>query len=103
MELPETWRAIKPDSAADCEAELARELSAGHSLYGLPVRAVALGGSGDDVLFAVEDGTQRVAEVHLTWTQSPPERPPSPFATVYPSLEAWATEQMRADAEDFAS
>ena len=83
------------------ERELRRELSAGHPLSGLPVRTLARRQDCDDVLFAVEDGSGRVAVVHLTWTHTPPEQPPWPGTTVFPSLEAWAAEGMRADAEEF--
>jgi hypothetical protein len=55
----------------------------------------------DDVLFAIEDGTGRVAVVHLTWTHSPPEQPPWPGTAVYPTFEAWVAESMRADHEGF--
>lgn len=87
MEWPESWCGIKPNTAAAVEAELARELSPGHRLHGLPVRAIVLGGNGDDVLFEITDGSGQVAEVHLTWR---PERDPDwPFAEVYPGWAAF--------------
>ena len=52
--------------------ELLREVGVGHPLHGLPVRTLARRQDCDDVLFAIEDGTERVAVVHLTWTYSPP-------------------------------
>jgi hypothetical protein len=55
----------------------------------------------DDVLFALQDGTGRVAVVHLTWTHSPPERLPWPGSTLFPSLETRAAERMRSDAAKF--
>jgi hypothetical protein len=81
--------------------ELNRELSAGHPLFGLPVKTLARRQDCDDVLFAVEDGTGRVAVVHLTWTHSPPERPPWPGTTLFPSFEIWVAEGMRTDAVEF--
>ncbi len=45
-----------------------------HELYGLPVPAIARPVDTDDVLNAIEDGTGRVADVHLTWRRNPPER-----------------------------
>ena len=48
---------------------LRRELSAGHPLYDMPTRAVGRRQDCDDVLFSIEDGSGRVAVVHLTWTQ----------------------------------
>jgi hypothetical protein len=83
------------------ERELQRELSAGHPLFGLPVKTLARRQDCDDVLFALQDGTGRVAVVHLTWTHSPPERPPWPGTTLFQSLEIWAAEGMRLDAAEF--
>ena len=90
-----------PAQAAGLERELRRELAAGHPLFGLPVRTLARRRDCDDVLFAVADGTGRLAVVHLTWTRHPPGGPPWPDAAVYPSLAAWAAEGMRADTQDF--
>lgn len=73
------------------EEELQREISAGHPLFGLRVRTLARRRANDDVLFAVEDGTGRVAVVHLTWTHNPPDPPPFPRTVMFPSLEAWET------------
>ncbi len=57
------WHSVADDAAqvAGMELELARELSAEHELYGLPVRTLARRQDCDDVLFAIEDGTGRVA------------------------------------------
>ena len=103
MEWLVPWHSVADDPAqvAGMARELVRELSAGHSLYGLPVRTVARRQDCDDVLFAVEDGTGRVAVVHLTWTYSPPEQPPWPATYMYPSFEAWVAQGMRADSEEF--
>lgn len=100
MEWLAPWYSVADDAAqaAGMEQELRRELAAGHPLYGVPVRT--LGRNGDDVLFAVEDGSGRVAVVHLTWIQSAPDRPPWPDTAFYPSLQAWAADGMRSDHED---
>jgi hypothetical protein len=68
--------------------ELQRELSPGHALFGLPVTAIGRRLDQDDVLFAIQDGTDRVARVHLTWTASS-ESPPFPAATLYRTLADW--------------
>jgi len=101
VEWLEPWHSVAEDAAqvAGMERELQRELARGHPLFGLPVRT--LGGDCDDVMFAVEDGSGRVAVVHLTWTQTVPERPPWPETAFYPSLQAWATDGMRSDHADF--
>jgi hypothetical protein len=83
------------------QRELRGELAEGHPLHGLPVRTLGRRQDCDDVLFAMEDGSQRVAVVHMTWTHSPPDRLPWPLSRVYPSFEVWAVEGMRSDHDDF--
>ncbi|MBX7105466.1 MAG: hypothetical protein K1X57_15380 [Gemmataceae bacterium] len=96
------WYSVADDTdqIAGLEKELADELAAGHPLFGLPVRTLARRQDCDDVLFAIEDGSGRVAVAHLTWARHP-EPPPWPYTAVYPSLAAWAAEGMLADAEEF--
>jgi hypothetical protein len=97
----EPWYSISSDlvQAAGLEGELYRELSAGHPLFGLPARAIGRRDDCDDVLYCLEDG--RAALVHLTWISEPPDRPPWPHTTFFPSLATWAMEGMRADHDDF--
>jgi len=99
MEWLVPWQSVadKIAEAAGLERELSRELSAGHQLYGVPVRVLGRRQDCDDVLFALDDGTGRVAVVHLTWTHSPPDKPPWPVTAVYRSFDAWVTEGMRGD------
>jgi len=75
MEWIVPWHRLEEDGAqvAGIESELQRELSVGQSLYGLPARAIGRRQDDDDVLFSIEDGSGRVAVVHLTWTRSPPD------------------------------
>ena len=94
---------LGPDFAATFERVLAREVAPGHPLHGVPVAAIGKHGGCDDVLFRLLDGSGRVAVVHLTWTQSPPERPPWPAAELFASGEAFAAERMRPDHEEFAA
>ena len=86
--------------AAAFERVLTREVAPGHPLYGIPVAAIGKHDGSDDVLFRLLDGSERVAVVHLTWTQSPPERPPWPTAELFANLEAFAEERMRPDHEE---
>jgi hypothetical protein len=96
------WHPVSDSGqVAGMERELNRELSVGHPLFGLPVKTLARRQDCDDVLFALQDGSGRVAVVHLTWTQSPPERQPWPGTTLFPSFETWVAEGMHSDAEDF--
>lgn len=103
MEWLVPWHSVDDDSAqvAGMERELKREVSVGHPLFGLQVKTLGHRQDCDDVLFAVEDGSGRVAVVHLTWTHSPPERPPWPSTTMFPNLETWAAQGMRSDAAEF--
>jgi len=103
MEWLVPWYSVSDESAQAeaMERELYRELAEGHPLHGFRVRTLGRRQDCDDVLFAVEDGSERVAVVHLTWTYSPPDRLPWPVTTFYPGFEAWIVEGMRADHDEF--
>jgi hypothetical protein len=89
----EPWMPIDGDKARSTfEAELCRELGAGHPLLGLPVVAIARRGDQDDVLFMLSDG--RVAEVHLTWRRRREDDARWPRTSIYPSVEAWTEHRM---------
>jgi hypothetical protein len=88
MEWVEPWYSIAGNEKLTLELELARELTAGHPLYGAPVSALGRRLDCDDVLFGLTDGTGRVALVHLTWSAG--EKPPWPWTDIYPSIDAWA-------------
>ncbi len=66
------------------EAELARELVAGHVLFGKTVRAAARRWDRDDFLFV---GEEIVAVVHLTWSRE--TDPHWPSTVLYASLSDW--------------
>lgn len=97
------WYSVSDDlvQVAGMERELQRELSPGHPLFGVPVKTLARRQDCDDVLFAVQDGTDRVAVVHLTWTRSSPEGPPWPITTVFANLGTWAVEGMHSDSAEW--
>lgn len=63
------------DEADALHAELTREVSHGHTLYGVELRVIARATPQDDVVVETSDG--RVALVHLTWSGHP-ETPPWP-------------------------
>jgi hypothetical protein len=85
----EPWQPIETPSEADAlRPELNRELPPSHPLSGLPLRAIGRRRDGDDVLFAIEDGSGRVASVHLTW-RAAREVLPWPTTTLYKDLSAW--------------
>jgi len=91
---------LGPQFAATFEEVLKREVAPGHPLYGVPVQAIGKRDGSDDVLFQLLDGSGRVAVVHLTWTRSPPERPPWPGTAIYASFGEFAAECMRRDHEE---
>lgn len=94
---------LGPEFAATFERVLAREVAPGHPLYGVPVAAVGKRYGTDDVLFRLLDGSGRVAVVHLTWTRSPPERPPWPATGVYADEAEFVAERMRPDHDEFVA
>jgi hypothetical protein len=99
MEWLLPWDNVADDAqqVAGMQRELQREVTSGHPLFGLPVRTLGRRQDCDDVLFAIEDGSERVAVVHLTYTRNPPDQPPFPWTVVYKDLLTWAAEGMRAD------
>lgn len=103
MEWLAPWYSVSDDLAqvAGMEQELQCELSRGHPLFGAPVKTLARRQDCDDVLFSVQDGTNRVAVVHLTWTRSSPEEPPRPVSTLFANLDAWAVGAMHPDSGEW--
>ena len=77
--------------AAFC-VELAREAGLGHVLHGVPVRLLGRG-MDDDAVFSLQDGSGRVAVVHLTW-HGIAEQPPWPETQLYASFDAFRVERM---------
>lgn len=91
------WRAESSPRAA---IELAREVGPGHPLWQVSVRVLARRQDCDDVLFALDDGTGRVAVVHLTFQA---ERDPHwPATELFGDLADFLIRRMRPDHEAFA-
>jgi hypothetical protein len=90
VEWPYPFSPIEhPEDKPAFEAELRRELKPGHPLFGLPVAALARRYDQDDVLFELLDGSDRIAEVHLTWAGEK-EKPPWPRTALFDNFAAWA-------------
>ena len=83
---------------AAAEAELARELSGSHVLANVPVTALACRQDQDDVLFQLNDGSGRVAVLHLTYRKE--SAPDWPFTTLFGSLEEFSAGAMAQDHAD---
>ncbi len=84
---PPYWTNLSDqDHCQSLKAELAREVPAGHVLFGKSVIAKAVGRHPDDVVFQLDDG--RYATVHLTWSQE--SDPQMPYTLVFEDLASLA-------------
>jgi hypothetical protein len=91
IDFLQPWENSGPGQANACLSELTRELSLGHPLYAVELKALGHSRAADDVLFATDDG--RVVEVHLTWSQRA-ERPPWPTHRFYSTVDEWIEQVM---------
>jgi hypothetical protein len=96
IEWRRPWLPVSPDFASKAEAELLREVCAGHVLYGCPVKAIGHRQDCDDVLFYLGETSPEFAVVHLTY--QPETLPQWPGTTLFDSLEAWINQCMAPDA-----
>jgi hypothetical protein len=97
MKFLEPWHQLNNASAA--EHQLHAELPHDHVLAGVQVIAIAQRQDCDDYLFSLEDGSGRVAVVHLTYSKNIDARWPNTH--FYASLSAWISECMEPDHTDF--
>lgn len=97
MEWLVPWMAASGPS--DFVDELHREAPIGHRLWWAPVRCLGFRKDCDDVLFSLEDGSGRVAIVHLTYRAETDAAYPS--KEISASLEEFIEKQMRPDHEDW--
>lgn len=88
-------------SPANGVDELLREVPRGHVLWGIGVRSLAYRQDCDDVLFALEDGSFRVAVVHLSFQAEKNLRWPE--TEIFSSLQEFASHRMAPDHDDFCS
>lgn len=89
MQWLEPWYPVEDgEDTGYFVAELQRELSAAHPLYGVPVGLLSRRDDREDFLFGLQDGSNRVAVVHLTFRRS--EEPlPFPLTRLYENLDEW--------------
>jgi len=83
------------------EEQLSRELPPGHVLLGIAVHAIARVDGADDVLYELLDGTNRVAVVHLTFTQNVDSD--WPWTELYSSYSVWVSDRMQRDSSGFGA
>ena len=86
--------------AANLEAELRKELAAGHPLHSLNVRAVAQRIDADDVLFEVDSPDFRYAVVHLNWTGEPERDPQWPQTETFATFQDWADNRAKSAGQE---
>jgi hypothetical protein len=93
------WCAVPAEQDAGIVAELHREMSAGHVLFGRSVQTVGRRQDCDDVLFYLGESAPQLAVVHLTYARE--IRPEFPKTALFDTLEAWVDKRMIPDAEEF--
>lgn len=96
MEWIEPWHLPDIEEQDIFNLELKKELSSEHELFNASLNAIAKSDASDDVLYVFTDGTSRVAEIHLTWTQRT-EICPFPCATIYCNLDTWKNNTLYTD------
>ena len=80
MVFLEPWFAYTDERILD---ELRRELAPGHILEGVGLSPIAYRKDCDEVLFGLEDGSGRIAAVHLTFSSSRERDPNLPKTWIF--------------------
>lgn len=104
MKWLEPWWGIEEQSENFRDkflSQLNKEVRPGHELFGLSTKLIARG-DGDDCLFEILDGSGRVADVHLTWTDNKNEAYTYPMTTIYLSVDDWADKVMRPEHKEWS-
>jgi len=94
------WWPVRPEHAPAIEAELRREMCAGHVLFGKHVSAIGRRQDQDDFLFALSDDRYVLACVHLGFGKRTNSDPRWPETYLYESLSAWE-ERLALDVLEF--
>lgn len=97
------WQAISGHGREAYEYELAQEVTPGHPLYGIKVRAVGRLCHGDDVLFELIDHPAPLAVVHLTFVGRPEVEPRWPTVVFYSDLDHWVARGLMPDIARYES
>ncbi len=86
--LPEPWFVADDALRTALAAELEKELTAGHPLFGEKIIPIAKCGGCDEAVFSIE-GEEFVqwARVHMTWSRKS-ESSPFPMTTLFNSLRS---------------
>ncbi|WP_395007572.1 hypothetical protein [Undibacterium sp.] len=97
MDYLDPWYTVP--NPAHIEGQLKSELPRNHVLFGVKATALAQRQDCDDFLFSLQDGTNRVAVVHLTFSKNIDAR--WPRTEFYANIAAWAAERMNQDHTEF--
>lgn len=97
MNFLEPWYPVSDSKAI--ENQLKAELSKNHALCGTKVKALAQRQDCDDFLFCLDDGSMRVAVVHLSFSRNTDAR--YPRTELYSDIETWIAERMNRDHVEF--
>ncbi|MCB9420986.1 MAG: class I SAM-dependent methyltransferase [Ardenticatenaceae bacterium] len=99
----EPWKPISnSEKARRYDAELSKEVSSRHILYGINSQAIAYRVDNDDILFAVDVESHQYAVVHLTWSGQE-EAAGFPHTTLYTDLNDWEDNCMKKDHKSLIS
>jgi hypothetical protein len=94
------WHIIEDSQLQSFVAELKRELSPEHPLFGQPIAAVTHRCDCDDVLFRFGHSLDRYAVVHLTFAGKE-ILPQWPKTQIFESLDQFFNERMKQDSLDY--
>ena len=92
------WQPISEKGREAYELELKLEVTPGHPLFEIPVRAVARTGHDDDVLFQTQGHPAQLAVVHLTYRGRRESEPKWPSVILYRDIDHWIMRGMLRDA-----
>ncbi len=86
MEVFGPWFATSDSRIVD---EFHREMPAGHILEAVDLSAIAYRKDRDEVLYALNDGSGRLAAVHLTYCKTREKDPKFPRTWIFENSERW--------------
>ena len=91
--LPETWTKLPEGEARRFEAELKKEVSSLHPLFGVAGQCLARREGRDDFLFSFPEHSHPIAVVHLTWSKE--KTADFPWTTFFASADDFTSNWRR--------
>ncbi len=86
---PDGWCPLAEEEAGQYVVELQRELSQRHILEGIETQALGQRIGHNQFLFKLEDGSNKLAMVHLTWAVE--TDPKWPWTEIFNSFDHWVS------------